>query len=76
MDHDFLGPLIRKERREGLQEGLQKGEIKILSNQLGKRFGELPAWVEDRLINLSTSELEDLSLRVFDVKTLDELFVR
>ena len=84
MDHDFLGPLMRKERQEGLregkqegkQEGRQEGEITILRKQLSKRFGELPAWVEDRLINLSTSELEDLSLRVFDVKTLDELFVR
>jgi hypothetical protein len=68
MDHDFLGPLIRK--------GRQEGEIKILRNQLGKRFGELPAWVDDRLTNLSTSELEDLSLRLFDAKTLNELFVR
>jgi hypothetical protein len=72
MDHDFLGPLIR----QGRQEGIIRGELTILRHQLRKRFGELPAWVEDRLTNLSTSELEDLSLRLFDAKSIDELFVR
>jgi len=72
MDHDFLGPLIR----QGRQEGIIRGELTILRHQLRKRFGELPAWVDDRLTNLSTSELEDLSLRLFDAKSIDELFVR
>jgi hypothetical protein len=72
MDHDFLGPLIR----QGKQEGLQEGELTILRGQLAKRFGTLPVWVDDRLTNLSTTELEDLSLRLFDVKNLDELFAR
>jgi predicted transposase YdaD len=80
MDHDFLGPLIRQGRQEGIREGLQegviKGELAILRRILGKRFGDLPTWVDDRLTNLSTSELEDLSLRLFEAKSIDELFVR
>ncbi len=68
IDHDVIGPLIR--------QGRQEGELTILRGLLAKRFGELPAWVDERLADLSTSELEDLSLRLFDVQSLDELFSR
>jgi predicted transposase YdaD len=68
MDHKVFGPLIR--------QGRQEGELTILRGQLGKRFGTMPAWVDDRLAELSTAELEDLSLRLFDAKSLDELFLR
>ena len=74
MDHDLLGPIFREGRQEGLQEGLQKGELAILRRQLAKRFGTPPAWVDERLAKLSTAELEDLSLRLFDTQSIDELF--
>jgi predicted transposase YdaD len=68
MDHKVFGPLIR--------QGEQKGELTILRRLLNKRFGDIPAWIDDRLTNLSTTELEDLSLRLLDAKSIDELFVR
>jgi predicted transposase YdaD len=68
MDHDVIGPAIR--------EGVQRGELTILRRQLNKRFGALPAWAEERLTKLTTTELEDLSLRLFDAKSIDELFSR
>ena len=78
MDHDVLGPIFREGKQaglqEGLQEGLQKGELAILRRLLAKRFGTPPAWVEERLANLATAELEDLSLRLFDAHSIDELF--
>ncbi len=67
MDHGVFGPLIRQGRKEG--------ELTILRGLLGKRFGDLPAWVDERLTTLSTGELEDLSLRLFDAKSLEELFI-
>ncbi len=80
MDHDVLGPAIRQGLQQGLQQGrkdgLQAGELIILRRQLNKRFGNLPPSIDERLSNLSTSELEDLSVRLFDAKTLDELFPR
>jgi predicted transposase YdaD len=80
MDHDVIGPAIREGlqqgRREGLQQGLQQGELIILRRLLGKRFGALPTWVDERLTKLSSAELEELSLRLFDVKSIDELFSR
>jgi predicted transposase YdaD len=80
MDHDVLGPIFREGKeegkQEGLREGLQKGELAILRRQLAKRFGTPPAWVDQRLAKLSTAELEDLSLRLFDAQSFDQLFGR
>lgn len=68
MDHDVFGPLIR--------QGRQEGELNILRRMLIKRFGVLPAGIEEKLSKLSTTEMEELSVRVFDVKNLNELFER
>jgi hypothetical protein len=39
-----------------------------------KRFGALPPWADERLTNLKVTALEDLSLRLLDVGSIDELF--
>jgi predicted transposase YdaD len=86
MDHDLLGPAIRQGMQKGLElglkqgvekgleQGVQRGELTILRRQLAKRFGALPATMDERLSTLSTAQLEDLSVRLFDVKSIDELF--
>ncbi len=76
MDHDVIGPAIREGLQQGRQEGLQKGELTILRRQIGKRFGALPTAVDERLAKLSTAELEDISLRLLDAKSIEELFSR
>ena len=48
----------------------------IPAGLLAKRFGTPPAWVDERLAKLSTAELEDLSLRLFDTQSIEELFGR
>jgi len=53
---------------------MQQGELTILRRQLDKRFGALPPWVDEHLTKLSNTELEDLSLRLFDAKSIEELF--
>ena len=86
MDHDLIGPAIRKGIKQGLkqgveqgirqgvEQGIQRGELAILRGMIDKRFGSLPAWVDERLTKLSTAELEELSLRFIDAKSVDELF--
>jgi predicted transposase/invertase (TIGR01784 family) len=84
MDHDVIGPAIRQGlergreegRQEGKQEGRQEGELAILRRLIQKCFGTLPAWADDRLTTLSVGDLEDLSLRLLDVKSVNELFDR
>lgn len=64
-DHETLGPLIIAAE--------QKGELTILRRQVAKRFGTLPAWAAERLAGFSTAELEELSERVLDAKSVEEL---
>jgi predicted transposase YdaD len=76
-EHEVLGPMFieaeQKGREEGLQEGLQAGELTILRRQIEKRFGALPSWAGEKLAKMPASELEDLSERVLDAKSLDDL---
>jgi predicted transposase YdaD len=64
---------LQEGRQEGRQEGLQAGEVNVLRRLIEKRFGALPNWAGEKLAALSTSDLEDLSERVLDAKSLDEL---
>src|ERR1017187_10285705 len=80
-EHEVLGPMFKEAeqkgrqegRREGRQEGLQEGELSVLRRLIEKRFGALPGWAGEKLAALSASELEDLSMRVLDAKSMEEL---
>jgi predicted transposase YdaD len=74
MDHDVIGPAIRQGMEQGRKEGRQEEGLTILRRQINKRFGPLPASAEERLIKLSVGEIEDLSLRLLDARSVDELF--
>ena len=56
------------------QEGRLQGTSALLSRQLQRRFGALPAPVQQRLTNATLDELEAWSLKVLDAKTLDDVF--
>ena len=76
-EHELLGPMLKAEFEAGFEEGLQQatqiGMRTILRLVAQKRFGALPGWAVEKLASLSASELEDLSLHVLDVNSLEEL---
>ena len=76
-EHEVLGPIILEAEQKGLQEGLQKGlqagELTVLRRQIEKRFGAMPRWAAEKLATLSAPELEDLSERVLDAMSVEEL---
>jgi hypothetical protein len=51
----------------------KRGELMILRRVIEKRFGPIPTWAEERLTSKSAAELEDLSPRVLDAPTLEDL---
>ena len=65
------GELIGEQR--GKREGELKGELKVLRRQIEKRFGAMPGWAEERLATRTTSELEELSVRLLDAQSLEDL---
>jgi hypothetical protein len=70
MDHDFLGPAFRRERREGRLEGEQA----VIVRQVEKRFGPLPATARLRIEHMAVDELEETALRLLDARGLEDLF--
>jgi hypothetical protein len=57
-----------------IEKGLQQGEATVLVRQLTKRFGVLPAAVQDRLAQASTAQLEVWAERILDAETLEAVF--
>ena len=56
-----------------MQQGMQRGEARILTAQLRLRFGELPADVAQRIETADAETLLRWSERVLTAKTLDEI---
>ncbi len=76
MDHEVIGPAIRKGLQQGRQEGRKEASQSILRRLLERRFGALPEWASNRVAETSAAELEEISVRIFDVDGLEQLFPR
>jgi predicted transposase YdaD len=72
-ENKVLGPMYERAVQEGRQEGRQEGELKILRRLIEKRFGAIPTWAQDLLAGRSSVELEELSVRVLDALSLEDL---
>jgi hypothetical protein len=73
LDHELIGPAYKKGLQEGEQRGFERGELTVLRRQIAKRFGAIPAWLEERLAQCSARDLEVLSERVLDAQNVDDL---
>ncbi len=62
MDHDLLGPAIRR------------GERNIVMRHIGKRFGPVPDWAKQRLEATTGHQVEEFELRLLDIGTLEDIF--
>jgi flagellar biosynthesis/type III secretory pathway protein FliH len=63
----------REGRQEGRREGKHLGEASLLRRLLDRRFGPLPAWVDERLAQASDAELEQWADRVLECASLEEV---
>ena len=60
--------------RDIFEEGQIEGERALVRRQLERRFGALPAWVEEYIAAADTTALEQLGLRLLDATSLEEVF--
>ena len=67
-DHKTLGSMFKQER-----EGRREGALTILRRPIEKRFGALPGGAAEKVVGFPATELEELSVRVRDVGSLQEL---
>lgn len=56
------------------EEGVQEGEVALLKRVLQRRFGELPFIYEQRIASANAETLLKWSDKIFDAKTLEEIF--
>ncbi|MBM0107116.1 Rpn family recombination-promoting nuclease/putative transposase [Steroidobacter sp. S1-65] len=70
----MLADRIQEWGEEFKREGLREGEAQLLLRQLRRRFGELPVWVQPRLQQAPSEQLERWGERLLEVDTLDALF--
>ena len=59
---------------EGLEQGLEQGEARMVLGALRYRFGELPESVRARVVAGSAGQREAWLKRLFVAQTLDEVF--
>lgn len=59
--------------KDALEEGRQEGEYSIVLKQLTYRLGELPQSAERSVRSLTAQQLENLSYRLLDIATIEEL---
>jgi hypothetical protein len=76
-DQEFLmntQDIVETWRREAIQEGLERGERKVLLRQLRRRFGaEVDGEIERRVAAAPPEQLEVWAERVLSAATLTEV---
>ena len=76
MDHEIIGPAIRKGMAKGRIEGRVEGQVEILLSLIRTRFGRIPPAVVQRIAALKPAQLKRVGVRLLDAERLEDLFAR
>ena len=74
--HTIFGPYYRKGFELGMALGFERGAKrvqKLVLRMLTSRFGPVPRDRQTQLRAMNPEQISDLSLRIYEVSTLDEL---
>ena len=71
-----MSTLSERLRAEGMQQGMQQGEVILLKRLLSRRFGTLDAVTVKRLEAASTDDLEQYAENLLDANSLEDVFTR
>jgi hypothetical protein len=72
---EFFDKVELRGEQRGIKLGEQRGELKILSRQLKKRFGDIPDWAQVQLQEADIEQLENWSDKLLEVERLEDLFI-
>jgi flagellar biosynthesis/type III secretory pathway protein FliH len=64
---------IERGVQQGIERGVQQEAWHMLRRLIEKRFGTMPMWAAEKLAKRSVGELEELSMRLLDVQSIEEL---
>ena len=60
--------------QEVVEEGRQEGEQILLQRMLTRRFGVVPDWAQERLLEAGPEQLEQWADRLLEAPTLETVF--
>lgn len=66
--------LSERLKAEGIEKGKQQGVERTLRKQILLKFGEVPAWAEERLINATDEQLDHWVARILSAERIEDLF--
>lgn len=67
-------PYYEKGKAEGVTEGEARGEAKVLTLLLEKRFGVVPPLLRERIFAAGVGQIEAWVKRAFDAPDLNAIF--
>ncbi|WP_254568963.1 DUF4351 domain-containing protein, partial [Oscillatoria sp. HE19RPO] len=70
---DILQKGLAKGLEQGLNQGKKQEAIALIQGMLNRRFGSLETNVQKRFESLTLTELEELSLALFDLTEVADL---
>ena len=70
----FFQEAFKKAEKRAEKRAEQRTITKMLSRLLEQRFGQLPTWALERINQANVHQLEEWSLKIFDVKQLKDVF--
>ena len=67
-------PSYRIGMQQGKQEGKQEGEGYLLLRQIKRLFGQSPDWVEEKITQATTDQIEQWADNILDATTIEDVF--
>jgi predicted transposase YdaD len=66
-------PYITSVERQGIEQGMQRGEATLVLRLLNRRLGQVAASVEEQVRQLPVEQLEDLGEALLDFQSEADL---
>ncbi len=74
MTKTLYDPEVEKRGIEkGIEKGINKGKAELLIKLLLKKFKNLPAEYEDKIMNLPINAIDKIGMDIFDINSVEEL---
>ncbi|HEX5678819.1 MAG TPA: DUF4351 domain-containing protein [Alcanivorax sp.] len=70
----YVTSFERLAKEEGVQQGMQQGQVKVLIDLLTHRFGPLPDEVHQRLEQATAEEIDTWAGRILDADSPEQVF--
>jgi len=60
--------------KEGMQKGVQQGQMELLTTQIIGKFGIVPDWARARMAEADEAQLNQWALRILEARRIEDLF--